>query len=475
VDDIAVLATMDEDLGEIEHAFVQIEGGVVTAVGPGPAREPGLPSARISGTGLIGLPGLVNTHHHLFQSYTRALPAAQDQQLAGWLDAQYPWWERMTAEASYWAALAGLAELAGSGCATSADHHFAIPRTGDGMPAMLAAVAAAARDVGVRVQLYAGAVDPALHPQGSDWVLAAEPQSVLAGMEESVRLLHDPSPRAMTSVGLAPDWLSPGSATLLTGARELARRRGVRLHTHAAQTAGEVTYCRAAYGRTPVERLDELGWLGADVHLAHAVHLTDADMARLAGTGTGVAHCPSSNMRLGAGMARVQDLRSAGVAVGLGVDGSASNDAGNLLAETRQSLLLARLRDSARLRDAGRQPDASRLRDPGRQRDSGRLLHARAALELATAGGADALGRPELGRLRPGASGDLALYAIDGVACAGFENDPVAALVLSGPHRARHLLVNGRPVVADGELVHVAEADVRREHLRMQTELRPAA
>ncbi len=447
VDDIAVLATMDEDLGEIEHAFVQIEDGMVTAVGRGPAPAPRLPCPRIRATGLVGLPGLVNAHHHLFQSYTRALPDCQDQPLAGWLDAQYPWWEQMTAEASYWSALAGLAELALAGCGTSADHHFAIPRSGDGMAAMLKAVADAANQVGVRVQLYPGAVDPGLHPLAGDWELAAEPDLVLAGMEETARQLHDSSPGAMTRVGLAPDWLSPGSAPLMAAVRDLARELGVRRHTHAAQTASEVAYCRDAYQRTPVERLDELGWLGTDVHLAHAVQLTDADIGLLARTGTAVAHCPSSNMRLAAGIARITDLRSARVPVGLGVDGSASNDAGNLLTEARQALLLARLRD----RDC--------------------LLSARTALQLATAGGADSLGWPEIGRLRPGARGDIALFALDGVTGAGFENDPVAALALSGPHRARHLLVNGMPVVAEGQLVGVAEAEVRREHRRVQATL----
>jgi cytosine/adenosine deaminase-related metal-dependent hydrolase len=366
----------------------------------------------------------VNTHHHLYQWLTRGLAA--NASLFDWLTELYPVWGGLDAELVLAAARAGLARLAGTGCTTTTDHHYVFPRDGGDV---LAAEIDAAREVGLRFHPTRGSMDLGRRQGGlpPDHIVE-DIDEILAATDAAVDAYHDPAPGSMLQIGVAP--CSPFSVTedLLTGAAELARRKDVRLHTHLAETSDEDDYCRERFGRSPAQYLADLGWLGPDVWLAHAVHLDDAGVALVAGSGTAIAHCPSSNARLGAGIARTRDLRAAGVPVGLGVDGPASNEAGSLLEEVRHALLFARARGG-----------------PGE-------LTARDALELGTMGGARALGREaEIGSLEPGKLADVALWRLDrwhaDIA------DPVAALVLGPPPPLELLLVQGRPVVERGRVV----------------------
>jgi cytosine/adenosine deaminase-related metal-dependent hydrolase len=439
--------------------LVIADDGRIAAVGPGPAPAVG-PSAdrdggnggdgggpaRIDGRGCLATPGLVNTHHHLYQWATRGL--AQDEPLFGWLTALYPVWARLDADVVGAAAAAGLGWLALSGCTTSTDHHYVFPRDGGDV---LAAGIEAARRIGLRFHPCRGSMDLGRSAGGlpPDSVVE-DTDAALAATEEAIGRYHDPAPDSMLRVAVAP--CSPFSVTprLMREAAALARRAGVRLHTHLAETVEEEEFCRATHGCTPVEYAESLGWLGADVWLAHGVHLDDPAVARLGATGTGVAHCPSSNARLGAGLARVRDLLDAGVPVGLGVDGPASQEAGQLGAELRQALYAARLRGG---------PAA---------------LTARQALAMGTIGGARCLGRDaELGSLEVGKLADVALWRLDGLGHAGIA-DPVAALVLGPPAPLEALLVGGRPVVRGGELRTADAGALARDAARAATRLTPA-
>jgi cytosine/adenosine deaminase-related metal-dependent hydrolase len=439
------VATVDAAGTEYESGHVVVDGDRIVAVGPGPAPRPadGGELRLVDGAGCLATPGLVNTHHHLYQWATRGL--AQQENLFGWLTTLYPIWAGIDEELVAATAGAGLAWLALSGCTTSTDHHYVFPRgTGD----LFGAEIAAAAEVGLRFHPGRGSMDLGESRGGlpPDHIVE-ETEAALVATEEAIDRHHDPSPGAMVRVAVAP--CSPFSATaeLMTGAAELARRKGVRLHTHLAETAEEEEFCLRTQGCTPAEYADRLGWLGEDVWLAHAIHLSDAAVARFGATGTGVAHCPSSNARLGAGIARVPDLLAAGAPVGLGVDGAASQEAGQLGAELRQALYAARLRGG---------PAA---------------LTARDALALGTIGGASCLGRAgELGSLEPGKLADVALWRLDGLGHAGID-DPVAALVFGPPAPLARLLVGGREVVEDGELLTVDQAAVtrraRRAHQRL--------
>jgi cytosine/adenosine deaminase-related metal-dependent hydrolase len=438
------IATMDGQGTEHATGYVVVEGNRITAVRPGnlPAPVAG-PHAdadirRVDGRGCLATPGLVNTHHHLYQWGTRGMAA--DSTLFGWLTDLYPVWARMDAELVLASATAALGWLARTGCTATMDHHYVFPRSGGDV---LGATVAAARQVGLRFHPTRGSMDLGASSGGlpPDEVVESR-DDILAGTQAAIDHFHDPSPDSMLRLGVAP--CSPFSVTgeLLTDAAELARRMGVRLHTHLAETADEDDYCAERFGCTPVEYLDSLGWLGRDVWLAHAVHLTDAGIARLAATGTGVAHCPSSNARLGAGICRTRALLDAGVAVGLGVDGAASNEASSLIGEVRQAALMAR---------AVGGPQAMTVRQ---------------ALEMATIRGAQVLGREaEIGSLEPGKLADIALWRLDTLPHAGIA-DPVAALVLGSPAPLELLLVNGTVVVERDRLATVDEdqiaADARR-------------
>ncbi len=433
-----VVVTMDDAGTELRGGSVLIEDGVISWVGMGsPPRPAG--ADVVDGRGLVATPGLINAHHHLYQSLTRV--RAQDQGLFGWLTQLYPVWAGLDVEWMRAAAAVGLAELALSGCSTTADHHYIFPH---GIAGILEAEVDVARQIGVRFHPCRGSMDVGAAQGGlPPDALVEDVDTVLAQTDDAITRLHDPRPGAMLRVAVAP--CSPFSVTprLMRESAALARRRGVRLHTHIAEAVDEEAYCRQTFGRRPLELLDDLEWLGADVWLAHCVHLSGDDVRRIARTGTAVAWCPTSNLRLASGIAPARELIDAGVPVGLAVDGSASNDAGHMLAEVRQAMLVARARGN---------PNA---------------MSAREALRVATRGSARCLGRDDLGSLEPGRRGDVALFALDGLAVAGAEADPVAALVYCFPQRARHLVVEGRPLVTDGRLVRADEEAIAAEGRRV--------
>jgi 8-oxoguanine deaminase len=443
IENVAV-ATVDAADTEYSDGHVVVgDDGRIAAVGPGHAGRFHRSIRRVDGTGCLVTPGLVNTHHNLYQWATRGL--AQNDTLFGWLTTLYPIWGGLDAEIVGAAAGAGLGWLALSGCTTTMDHHYVFPLDGGDV---LAAEIEAAQRIGLRFHPTRGSMDLGRRDGGlPPDAIVEDTDAALAATSEAVERWHDPSPDSMLRIAVAP--CSPFSVTeaLMNGAADLARRKGVRLHTHLAETADEEEFCRTAFGCTPVEYAERLGWLGDDVWLAHGVHLDDAAVARLGATGTSVAHCPSSNARLGAGSARVRDLLDAGVPVGLGVDGAASQEVSHLGAELRQALYTARTRGG-----------------PG-------ALDARQALRLGTMGGARCLGRhDDLGSLETGKLADLVMWRLDGLGHDGID-DKVAALVLGPPAPVELALVGGRPVVERGELVHAdAEAlarAARRAHRRL--------
>jgi cytosine/adenosine deaminase-related metal-dependent hydrolase len=424
----AHVLTMDDADTELEEGWILIEEGFVSAVGAGDA-----PAAdeRTSLGGAVVTPGLVNTHHHLYQTLTRA--RAQQATLFEWLVELYPTWAGIDAEAEYAAARTGIAELLLSGCTTVFDHHYVFPR---GRSGLVEAEVQAARELGARLVASRGSMDLGVSDGGlPPDELVEEIDAVLADTERLVSELHETGPGAVIQIAVAP--CSPFSVTgrLMTESAELARRLGLQLHTHLAETVEEEGYCRELYGCTPVEYLDSLGWLDGDVWCAHCVHLAPPEIARFAATGTGVAHCPTSNLRLGAGVAPVRQLLDADVRVGLGVDGSASNERSHLFGEVKQALLVARGRGG---------PQA---------------LTAREAIRLGTRGGAAVLGRGDLGSIAPGMCADLAVWPTDGLELAGAA-DPVAGLVFAGADRVDRLYVGGELVVQGGALVRADEREI---------------
>ena len=428
----ATVVTMDGQRSEYATGHVVVQDNRITAVGPGPSD---LDGERVDVSGCLITPGFVNTHHHLYQWVTRGL--AVDATLFGWLTALYPVWGGIDADIVRTAATGSLAWLARSGCTTSMDHHYVFPR--DGGDVFAAEIEAAAR-VGLRFHPTRGSMDLGQSKGGLPPDRVVEDRDeILAATQTAIEKHHDPSPDAMVRVAVAP--CSPFSVTpeLLTEAATLARRYGVLLHTHLAETLDEEEFCRQKFGCTPIEYMDRLGWLGPDVWFAHAVHLDDAAIATMSRTGTGAAHCPSSNARLGAGICRSADLHRAGVRIGLGVDGAASNEASSLLEEVRHAVLFARARGG---------PEELAVRD---------------AVEMATMGGARVLRREaEIGSLEPGKLADLAVWRLDGLGHIDIV-DPVAALVLGAPPPLELLLVNGRPVVEKNRVVTVDETDLAAE------------
>ncbi|HET9848621.1 MAG TPA: 8-oxoguanine deaminase [Candidatus Dormibacteraeota bacterium] len=425
------VATMDDAGTELENASILIEGGVISWIGQGrpPVREQ--PDV-IDGHGMVAVPGLINTHHHLYQTLTRV--RAQQGGLFDWLREQYPIWATIDAGWERTAAEVGLAELALSGCSTTTDHHYVFPRGASGL---LEAEIDVAGQLGMRFHPCRGSMDLGQSKGGlpPDSVVE-EIDQILTATDEAISEFHDPAPGSMLQIAVGPCSPFSVSPQLMRESAALARRRGVRLHTHIAETLDEADYCRRAFDRRPLELLEDLEFLGPDVWLAHCVHLAPNDIARLAATRTGVAWCPTSNMRLGSGFAPGREMIDAGVAVGLAVDGSASNDSGNLLAEARQAMLTTRARKGAG------------------------SMTARDALRVATRGGAACLGRDDIGSIEVGKRADIALFSIDGLGHRGAEADPVAALVFCNPGPVQHLFVEGKPVVQDGQLVNLSEASM---------------
>ena len=422
------VVTMDPARTEYTDGHVVVADNRIVAVGPG--RAPTIPEARsIDGRGCLVTPGLINTHHHLYQWLTRGLAA--DATLFEWLTTLYPVWSGIDADLVHVGATAALAHLARSGCSTTTDHHYVVPRGGGDV---FEAEIYAARDVGLRFHPARGSMDLGRSAGGlPPDELVEDRDTVLAATEDAIARWHDPSPGSMLQLAVAP--CSPFSVTaeLMLEAASLARKHAVRLHTHLAETQDEDAYCREHFGCAPLDYVEQLGWLGPDVWFAHAIHLDDDAVKRVGAARTGVAHCPTSNARLGAGIAPAVSLRAAGAPVGLGVDGAASNESSSLLEDARHALLFARAKGG---------PDALTVRD---------------ALAMATLGGADVLGRAdELGSLEPGKLADLALWRLDTAAHAGI-TDPVAALLLGPPPVVELLLVDGRPVVEHGRVVTVDE------------------
>jgi cytosine/adenosine deaminase-related metal-dependent hydrolase len=420
--DNCAIATVDAAGTEYASGHIVIDDGRITAVGEG-----GGPQAdtRIDGSGCLATPGLVNCHHHLYQWATRGM--FQQATLFEWLQGSYPIWAHIDGDIERAAARAGLAALALSGCSTTMDHHYVFPReAGD----LLAIEVEAARDLHVRFHPCRGSMDLGKSDGGlpPDEITEARDE-VLQASADAIDRHHDPSPESMLRIALAP--CSPFSVTqgLMRETAEYARKRGVRLHTHMAETKDEEEFCLELFGVRPVEYLEQLGWLGGDVWLAHCVHIDEREVRRFGETTTGVAHCPSSNARLGAGVAPIAALTAAGAPVGLGVDGPASNEAGELAGELRQALLAARAVGGPR------------------------AMTVRESLALGTIHGARCLGREtEIGSLEPGKLADVALWWLGGIDHAGVA-DPVAALVLGPRPRVHHLLVGGRTVVEAGRLV----------------------
>ena len=426
----AHVVTMDDERNEHPGGWLLVEDGFVERAGGGPRPDA---DELVDLGGAVVTPGLINTHHHLWQNLTRA--RAQDENLFGWLQTLYPVWTRIDEEAEYAAARCGLAELALSGCTTVFDHHYLFP---PGREGVLEAEIRAARELGVRIVAARGSMDLGESDGGLPPDSVVEDRDdVLAATEAAAQLADG----AMVQIAVAP--CSPFSVTqeLMRESAELARKLGLRLHTHLAETVEEDEFARESFGLTPVQYVEELGWVLPDVWLAHCVHLSTDDVALFGERGVGVAHCPSSNMRLGAGVAPVRELLDAGVDVGLGVDGSASNERGDLFLEVKMAAYVARSRGG---------PKAMTVRD---------------ALRLGTRGGAAVLDREDIGQLVPGKRADFAVWRTDGLELGG-ASDLVAGLVFAGPQRVDRLYVDGEEVVRDGHLVRADEGEIAREQRR---------
>ncbi len=441
--DADVLVTMDAARREIPGGGVFIRDGVIEAVGPS-ADLPTSADQVISLAGTVALPGLVNTHHHMYQSLTRAIPGAQDAELFGWLRRLYPIWAGLTPEMIKISTLTAMAELILTGCTTSSDHLYLYPNGSRLDDSIEAAATIGMRFHAARGSMSVGESQGGLPPDR----LVENEAAILKDTQRLIETWHDPKRHAMQRIVVAPCSPFSVSRDLMRDAAEMARSYQVSLHTHLAENDNDVAYSREKFGMTPAEYAESLGWVGHDVWHAHCVKLDAPGIGLFARTGTGVAHCTCSNMRLASGIAPIPAMRAAGVKVGLGVDGCASNDAAHLLGEARQAMLLARV---------GFGPAA---------------MNARQALELATLGGAQVLNRDDIGALAPGMSADLVAFATGGLDLAGAAvHDPVAALVFCTPQSVRHSIINGKPVVADGQLLPLDLPPLVATHNRLARQL----
>ena len=431
----ALLVTMDGERRRIEGGGIFVRDNVIQAVGP-TAELPREADRVLDASGMIVLPGLVNTHHHLYQTLTRALPAVQNVELFDWLRTLYPVWAELTGEAVYVSALVGLAELVLSGCTTTSDHLYIFPND-----VTLDDEIRAARELGIRFHPSRGGMSLGQSQGGlpPDRVVQSE-EEILADCERAIEKYHDPTPYSMCRVVLAP--CSPFSVApeLMREAAELAREHGVRLHTHLAETQDEERFCLEKFGCRPLAYMERLGWVGEDVWYAHAIHLNEEEIGLLAETGTGVAHCPTSNMRLGSGIAPIREMLDAGVKVGLAVDGSASNDSSHMLAEARMAMLLQRVRGGAG------------------------ALSAQEALEMATLDGAKVLGRDDIGSLEAGKAADFIAINLNRLEYAGALHDPLAALVFCAPVNVDLSVINGEVVVEGGRIAGLDLGDIIARH-----------
>ncbi|WP_405020186.1 8-oxoguanine deaminase [Kitasatospora sp. NBC_00070] len=443
IENVAI-ATVDANDTEYARGHVVVLGNKIESVGNGPAPQ-WLDNVvrRINGEGHLITPGLVNTHHHFYQWITRGL--AQDNILFDWLVALYPTWARIDDRLVHAAAQGSAAALLKSGCTTASDHHYVFPKDGGDI---LGAEIEAVQELGMRFTALRGSMDRSKKDGGLPPDHAVEKtEDILIASEAAVDKYHDASFDSMLQIAIAPCSPFSVSTELMREAAVLARRKGVRLHTHGSETAEEEQFCKELFGMGPTDYFESTGWLGEDVWMAHCVHMNDSDIAKFAETGTGVAHCPSSNARLAAGIARVPDMLTAGVPVGLGVDGTASNESGELGTELRNALLINRLHGSPK------------------------ALTARSSLRLGTMGGARVLGRQnEIGSIEVGKLADLALWKIDGIMHSSIA-DPIAALTLGALPPLALLLVNGNPVVEKGNLTTVNEDKIAQDCARAAKEL----
>jgi cytosine/adenosine deaminase-related metal-dependent hydrolase len=418
-----VLVTMDHARREIADGAVYIRDNVIEQVGAS-GDLPQTADEVIDASGHVVMPGLVNTHHHMYQSLTRAIPAAQNGELFNWLTNLYPLWAGLTAEMIHVSTLTAMAELILSGCTTSSDHLYIYPND-----CKLDDSIEAAHKIGMRFHAARGAMSVGQSKGGlpPDRVVEEE-DAILKDTQRLIETYHDSSRHAMQRVVVAPCSPFSVSQELMKESARMARSFGVSLHTHLAENVNDIAYSREKFKMTPAEYAEDCGWVGPDVWHAHCVQLDDDGIHLFARTGTGVAHCPCSNMRLASGIAPIRKMLDRGVPVGLGVDGSASNDAGHMMGEVRQAMLLQRV---------GFGPDA---------------MTARQALEVATLGGAKVLNRDDIGAIRPGMSADIVMFRLDGIGMAGALHDPVAALVFCTPPNVACSIINGKVVVRDGKL-----------------------
>lgn len=458
-----VLVTMDPERRELRNASLYAEDGIIRQVGPA-AELPSTADVVIDMTGQIVLPGFVNCHHHLNQTLTRNLPQCQNNNLFGWLRQHYKVWAGITPEASRTSVIVGLAELASSGCTTVFDHSYLF-KNGNSVDVLIEA----AREFGSRFHCSRGSMSLGESQGGLPPDNCVEKEAdILRDCERVIAAYHDPNPGAMTRIVLGPCAPFNVSASLMKDSAALARQHRVRLHTHLCETFDEERYTLEHFAMRPIEFLETLDWLGEDVWFAHAIHVEEEEIAKMAGCGCGVAHCPSSNMRLASGIAPLKKYMEAGVKVGLGVDGSASNDSSNLLLEARMAFLAARVKMGLRPPEG---PSKYALLPQSHPRRAREWMTAREALELATLGGAAVLGRDDIGSLEPGKCADFFSINLQTVDYAGALHDPVAATIFCAPQRAHTTVIHGRIVVQNGQCVTVDLPKIVEEHNRHSREL----
>jgi 8-oxoguanine deaminase len=440
------IATQDNARSELRGASIFVRDNRIAFIGPAADLPAGALQAQtvLDARHHLVTPGLVNTHHHMYQSLTRASPGAQDAELFAWLRRLYPIWSGLTPEMIRVSTLTAMAELILSGCTTSSDHLYIYPNGSRLDDSIEAAATLGMRFHAARGSMSVGESDGGLPPDA----LVEREDAILEDTRRLIETWHDPARHAMQRIVVAPCSPFSVSRELMRESAELARAYGVSLHTHLAENDNDVAYSREKFGMTPAEYAQSLGWVGSDVWHAHCVKLDAPGIGLFARTGTGVAHCPCSNMRLASGIAPIAAMRDAGVGVGLGVDGSASNDGAHLLGEARQAMLLARV---------GYGPAS---------------MSARQSLELATLGGARVLGRDDIGALAPGMSADVVAFSLGGLAMAGAAvHDPVAALLFCAPQNVSHSVINGRPVVSDGHLLPIELPALVAQHNRLARQL----
>ncbi|WP_082779492.1 8-oxoguanine deaminase [Acetobacter cerevisiae] len=439
------VVTMNDQREELEGGWVLVRGRQVVALG---AASDLLPQAdRVQDmTGHVVMPGMVNTHHHMYQTLTRVIPAAQDSSLFGWLQALYPIWAGLTPEMIRVSTCTAMTELLWSGCTTTSDHLYLFPNGSRLEDQIEAATQMGMRFHAARGSMSVGESKGGLPPDS----VVEDEAAILADTQRVIEAFHDPEPLAMQRVVVAPCSPFSVSPDLMREAARLARATGTMLHTHLAENASDIAYSRERFNMTPAEYAEDVGWVGADVWHAHCVKLDEAGVSRFGATHTGMAHCPCSNMRLGSGIAPVRRMVASGMRVGLGVDGSASNDGSHMLGEARQAMLLGRLLET----------------EDGRP-----MMQAREVLELATRGGAAVLGRDDIGHLAPGMAADLVAFDLRGIDHAGAQSDPVAALLFCSPQRVAYSMVNGRWLIRDGQFVNHDPALLAEKHNALARQL----